>query len=89
MPRIVNRIFKDIPTLYKIDIINGSKKISDILSKNDYQINIEQQLIIKKLLGINNKKELIYIANKNGLLYLKNDNNNYIVSILNNTFMIN
>lgn len=88
MPRIVNRIFKDIPTLYKIDILNGSKKISDILSKNDYQINMEQQIIIKELLGITNKKEIVYITTKNGLLYFKNNNNNYIVSILNNTFII-
>lgn len=88
MPRVVKTIFKNSPTLYKFDSKDGSKKISNILFNKDYVINYNDQLIIKKLLGISNKDLILYTKSKNGLIYLKNNNNNYIVSILNNTFMI-
>ena len=88
MPRVVVTIFKNSPTLYKFDNKEGSKKISNILYNKDYVINFNDQKIIKKLLGISNNDQILYTKSKNGLIYFKNNNNNYIVSILNNTFMI-
>jgi hypothetical protein len=88
MPREVKRVFKNSPTLYKIDDKDGGKKILNLIPLNSEIISNVNQLLIKKLLGIFCESELSVVKIDNSYITLKNKKNEYLISILNNTFMI-
>lgn len=88
MPREVKRVFKNSPTLYKIDDKDGGKKILNLIPLNSEIISNVNQLLIKKLLGIFCESELSVVKIDTSYITLKNNKNEYLISILNNTFMI-
>lgn len=88
MPREVKTVFNKGPTLFKFDDRESGKNILNIISQNIDKISQENQSIIKNILGINNDFEISCIENNSGFLTLENNDKKYIISVLNNTFMI-
>jgi hypothetical protein len=89
MPFEVNTVFKNFPKLYKMEVLNASKIISELTNNINEFYKKENQLFIKIQLGINNDFDIEFISKNKSLLKFKNNNKIYIISILNNTFIIN
>lgn len=88
MPREVKTVFSNGPTLFKFDNKESGKQILNIITNNFDKISKENQIIIKNILGIHNDFEISCIKNNSGFLTLENNDKKYIISVLNNTFMI-